>query len=88
MFYAGVILTSRPIIAIGTVVTSVLGTYRIVWPCEMIDFAWREHGTGAGDYLAYYPQCSPSLSNVTVSATIVTANIFREHDAAEIGASF
>ncbi|OJD27815.1 hypothetical protein ACJ73_00787 [Blastomyces percursus] len=88
MFYAGAILTSRPIIAIGAVFVSTLGTYHNIWPCEMIDFAWREHGARAGAYLAKYPHCSPSLRNGTGSAAIVRANIFSKHDIAEIGASF
>ncbi|KLJ10826.1 hypothetical protein EMPG_13807 [Blastomyces silverae] len=88
MFYAGVILTSRPLIAIGAVWVSTFGTYHNIWPCEMIDFAWREHGASAGAYLANYPHYSPPLRNATGSAAVVRANIFSKHDVAEMGASF
>ncbi|KAK2809690.1 hypothetical protein FQN50_003534 [Emmonsiellopsis sp. PD_5] len=82
MFYIGVILTARPLIFLGAVFVSKLGTYQNIWPCEMIDWTWRAYE--AGDYLLSYPECaSPNATRA-----IVTANLFSEYDPAAIGASF
>ncbi|EEH41189.1 hypothetical protein PAAG_03475 [Paracoccidioides lutzii Pb01] len=88
MFYAGVILSARPLLVIGSVVISRIGTYQNIWPCEMIDFTWREYGAAAGDYLADYPQCASGSNNATTSFAIVRANIFSDSDPAQIGACF
>ncbi|PGH13515.1 hypothetical protein AJ79_03646 [Helicocarpus griseus UAMH5409] len=88
MFYAGVILSARPLMIIGAIVVSKIGTYQNIWPCEMVNFTWMQYGYAQGEYLVDYPLCASPLNNSTNSFTIVTANIFSKTDPARIGASF
>ncbi|KAK2802237.1 hypothetical protein FQN50_007417 [Emmonsiellopsis sp. PD_5] len=58
MVYMGSIVTIRPLIEITKLILTHMEAYYVAWPCEKIDFTWKQYGIPIS-YLQAYPSCAP-----------------------------
>ena len=72
IFYLGTAVTVRIIIYSGALVITRIGGFYDVWPCDRIDFTYRQFGV-PGILAAKYPQC---LTNETLDGQVVVPAVF------------
>ena len=84
IFYMGTAVTSRLILFSGAAIISRIGGFHDIWPCDKIDFTYRQFGFD-GILPLKYPQClSP---NGTLDGEVVVRAIFDVTAPEEAGAS-